>query len=219
MTSVPLNKPEGPASDFEARQWFIVGRLQQYEGETRACLLRMLAIFALYAVQMVHYFLLLAEKTPDDVKLHRQFTLLALGGTLFSLAILLCLKQKVFPAFLSYLSAAADALLVTAAASLVAGPQSVLVRIYFLVIVAAALRMNLRLVWCITILVMVCYESLIAVADKRWFDAQHEVPPTENLVMLLSLGIAGILVGQIIRRAKTVAIEYARRLSAVKEGT
>ena len=203
--------------DFAAQQWYIVGRWQQYEGETRACLLRMVAIAALYLVQLLQFYLLLDKASDADSRIHRQFTLLALAGTLVSLAMLMSLRQKFFPPLLSYLSASIDVLLVTMAAWLVAGPQSVLVRVYFIVIAAAALRMNLRIIWLVTLLAMLGYESLVALADKTWFDANHEVPPTENLVMLVSLALTGVVIGQVVRRTKTLAEEYARRLAAAKE--
>lgn len=170
---------ESDWADGEARdawEWFVVGRWQQFDGETRVGLLRMVAIFALYAVQLVHFYGLLESPTANDTSLQRQFTLLAAAGTFFSLAVLTCLRQQFFPAWLCYVSCVVDVLLVSIAAALVAGPQSVLVRAYFVVIAASALRMNLRLVWLTTLLSLLGYETLVALADKTWFDAQHQTP-------------------------------------------
>ena len=46
----------GPAPSASAdRHWHIVGRWEEYEGEGRANLLRLIAVTAFYAIELAHY--------------------------------------------------------------------------------------------------------------------------------------------------------------------
>jgi hypothetical protein len=101
--------------------------------------------------------------------------------------------------------------------SLAAGPHSPLVLAYFLIIAMAALRFSLGLVWLTTLGAMAGYWLLVGIEDlktSRWFDASHAVAPVEQLITLVSLGLAGIVIGQVVRRVKSLAAEYAARLEA-----
>ena len=201
------------------RQWFIVGRWQEYEGEARANLLRIVAVGAFYVVELIRFYGF-EHAAAEQLPFHRQATLIAVAWTMVALAIWMCLRLRIFPAALKYASTACDILLLTALAALNApGPFSPLVLGYFLVIAMAALRFSLGLVWFTTLAGMLGYWSLVGVVDKKWFDADHAVPPTRQLVTLLSLGLTGVVIGQVIRRVKSVANDYAQRLAAVESTT
>jgi len=199
------------------RQWYIVGRWEEFGGEARANLLRIIAVGAFYGVQLVQRFWL-AQPTAESTAFHQRATAVAVAWTLVALAVLLALRLRIFPAALKYVSTACDLLLLTALASLAAGPGSPLVLAYFLIIALAALRFNLGLVWFTTLGAMAGYWLLVGLEDaktSRWFDAQHAVPPVTQLITLLSLGLTGIVIGQVVRRVKTMAEEYADRKGAI----
>jgi hypothetical protein len=202
------------------RQWFIVGRWHEYEGESRANLLRIVAVGSFYIVELLRFYIF-EQANPEQLAFHRQATMVAVAWTMVSLAILLCLRMKIFPAALKYASTACDIALLTALAALNApGPFSPLVLGYFLIIAMAALRFSLGLVWFSTLASMVGYWSLVGLEDakaSRWFDAQHAVPPARQLITLLSLGLTGVVLGQVVRRVKAMASEYAQRLSAAEK--
>jgi hypothetical protein len=197
MSSTPLD-----------RRWFIASRWQEYEGEGRTNLLRVLAIAAFYANHLLWY-LQLAEPSEADVRFHRLATLIAAGWVFLSLAVLVALQRRYLPAGLKYATTAADLLLLTALAWLGKGPDSALVNGYFLAIAAAALRFSLPLVWCSTLGSMFCYLVLVGAKDKTWFDPQHDTPVVQQLAVLLSLMWLGIVIGQVLRRVRSVAQEYA----------
>ncbi len=75
----------GLANRAEAtdRQWYIVGRWQEYEGEARANLLRIIGIAAFYVVQIINYrglslgFLELPKVEGVDRAFHHPVTALA----------------------------------------------------------------------------------------------------------------------------------------------
>ena len=201
------------------RQWYIVGRWEELGGEARVNLLRIIAVGAFYCVQLAQHFLL-SQPTADSTRFHQQATAIAVAWTLVALAVLLSLRLRIFPAALKYISAACDLVLLTVLASLAAGPSSPLVLAYFLVIALAALRFSLGLVWFSTLGAMAGYWLLVGLADaktSRWFDEQHAVPPATQLITLLSLGLTGVIIGQVVRRVKSLAEEYAQRRSAAAE--
>jgi len=202
-------------TSVDDRQWFIVGRWHEYEGEARANLLRIVAIGAFYAVQLVHFYGF-SKADPAQLPFQQRATAIAVAWTMLALAILLCLRLKMFPAALKYGSAACDVVLLTALASLGSGPTSPLILGYFLIIAMAGLRFSLGLVWFSTLASMAGYLALVGLVDKKWFDADHAVPPATQLVTLLSLALTGIVIGQVIRRVKTMATDYADRLARAK---
>jgi hypothetical protein len=195
------------------RQWFIVGRWQQYEGENRANLLRIVAVGGFYLVQLIHYYGF-STKAEADVRFHAAATALAVAWTLLSLAVLLCLKRRIFPAALKYVSTLCDLTLLTALAATFTTQKasSPLVLAYFLIIAMAGLRFSLGLVWFATLGAMLGYLYLVGQTDSTWFDNDHKVPVVNQLVTLLCLGLTGVLLGQIIRRVRSLADDYARRL-------
>jgi len=199
------------------RQWFIVGRCQEFEGEGRANLLRIIAILGFYCVQLVRY---LGMENPGDADrtFHSAATWISVAWVVLGLAILYCLKQRVFPASLKYLSTGGDLVLLTALAALGAKAGSPLVFVFFLIIALAALRFSLLLVWCATIGAVLGYLALVGMTDEVWFDDKHTVGLHVQLITLLSLVLTGIVVGQIIRRTRVMATDYAQRMAAANEG-
>jgi hypothetical protein len=203
------------ATNLDDRQWFIVGRWQEYEGEARANLLRIIAVGSFYVVQLIHFYGF-AKAEASQLPFQQRATAVAVAWTMVALAILLCLRLRIFPGVLKYISSACDIVLLTALASLGSGPASPLVLGYGLIIAMAALRFSLGLVWFTTVASMLGYLSLVGLVDKTWFDPQHAVAPVTQLVTLLSLALTGIVIGQVVRRVRLLAAEYADRLAAAK---
>ena len=88
-----------------------------------------------------------------------------------------------------------------------------LVLAYFLVLALAAVRFSLGLVWFATLGSMAGYMALVGLTDKSWFDADHSVPPVTQLITVLSLALTGIVLGQVIRRMRSLAEEYSARMA------
>lgn len=206
-------------TNHSERQWFIAGRWQQYAGEGRANLLRLIAIGCFYVIELLRFYVI--EKAhPDHLVFHRQATILAVAWTMLALLVLHCLRQRVFPAALKYIATAGDVALLTTLAALVTGPNSPLVLAYFLIIALAALRFSLGLVWFATLASMLGYWSLVGLADAktgRWFDAQHAVPPVTQLMTLLTMALVGMVLGQVIRQVRRLASDFAVRLAAAED--
>lgn len=207
------------AANISQRQWYIVGRWQEYDGESQANLLRMVAIGSLYVVELLRFYVF-EKASAEHLPFHRQATLIALAWSLMSLAIWLCLRLRVFPAALKYVSTTCDIFLLTALAALnKPGPFSPLILGYFLIIAMSALRFSLGLVWFATLGSLCGYWSLVGLVDQKWFDADHAVPVGRQLVTLVSLGLTGIVIGQVVRRVQAVAADYAQRLATAEKNS
>lgn len=203
------------------RHWFIVGRWQEFEGEARANLLRILGIGAFYAIELLNYrglrlgALELPKLQGVDERFHQAVTALAVAWTLVGLGVLVCLRARVFPAALKFVSTACDVVLLSAVLTLADGPRSPLLVGYFLIVALSGLRFSLRLVWFATLGSMLGYLYVLGYA--RWFadPARHlRVERYQQLIFLLALALSGIVLGQVIRRVRRMAEEFAARVSA-----
>ncbi|MCY2994349.1 MAG: hypothetical protein NTY19_41730 [Planctomycetota bacterium] len=191
----------------EDRQWFIVGRWQEYEGEGRANLLRIIGIGVFYGIELVNYYTGVVDRP-----FHQAVTALAFTWAMVGLGVHFCLGQQVFPASLKFLSTAADIVLLTAILMLGDGPKSPLVVAYFLLIVLATLRFRLRLIWFASSGSMLGYLFLLGYA--RWFTERDlHVARYHQVIFLLTLALTGIVLGQVIRRVWKMALEYAARVA------
>jgi hypothetical protein len=201
------------------RQWFIVSRWQEYEGEARANLLRTIGIGAFYIIELVNHGVqiggLQLPQVVDD-RFHQSITALAVAWTMVALVTLVCLRRHVFPAALKFATTAADVVLLTAVLMIADGPRSPLVVGYLLIIALAGLRLSLRLMWLATLCSMAGYIFLLGyvkyyVAAER--AAATSVPRYYELIVLVALAMEGIILGQLIRRVRVMAEDFARRLA------
>lgn len=203
------------------RQWFILSRWQEYTGEARANLLRIIAIGAFYGIELLNYHGVnlgpFEMPASVDLKFHQAMTALAVAWTMVALATHVCLRLHVFPSTLKYVTTACDVVLLTTILTVADGPRSPLVVGYFLVIAGATLRFQLTLVRCATVGCMAGYVWLLGFA--RWFaDPSRllEVPRYQQLIMLLALAMTGIILGQVVRQVRSLAEDYARRTGAAR---
>ena len=204
-----------------ARQWYIVGRWQEYEGEARANLLRIIGIAAFYIVELINYhglplgFFELSKVSEVTKPFHQAVTALAVAWTMVGLGVLLCLRRHIFPAQLKFISTGCDIVLLTAILTVADGPKSPLVIAYFLVIALSALRFNLPLVWFSCGASMAGY--LFLLGNAKWFREATRVPRYHQIMFLLALVLTGVVLGQVIRRVRTMAQDYAERMAAEPE--
>jgi hypothetical protein len=149
------------------------------------------------------------------LEFHQVVTALAIAWIMVALATMVCLRAQILPAGLKYATTLSDVVLLTTILTVADGPRSSLVVGYFLIIVASALRFQERLVWCSTLASMGGYLFLAGFA--RWYAAPDRgltVPRYQQLILLLALALAGITLGQVIRRVRALAEEFSARLDA-----
>ena len=202
------------------RGWYIVSRWREYDGEARSNLLRLVGIASFYSVELANHWgfrlgILEVPRIEDvDRPFHLAITALAVAWTMTALAVQICLRRQVFPAALKFLSTGADIVLMTCVLCVSNGPRSPLVVGYFLVVVLAALRFSLPLVWFATVGSMLGY--LAVLGHAKWFAARDlRVPRYHELMFLLALGLTGITIGQVLRAARSMAVDVRARRAAV----
>jgi hypothetical protein len=218
---------EGSAPE---RIWFIAQRWQAYDAEARANLLRIIAIGAFYVVHLWSYFSAqgrlpklgfwqLAEAGEINRQFHLLVTLLAVAWATLALGILLALQQRIFPRWLPYFSTGADIVMLTGIICLGSAARSPLVAGYFLILILATLRLSLPLVWYSTIGNALAYLCVLGVA--KWPDqfgitklvgeatTDLRVPRYHQVITLLAIVLAGVMLGQIVRRMRHLAEQFA----------
>jgi len=207
------------------RQWTVVGRWQEYAGEVRANLLRIAGIGGFYFIELLNYYGLhlgpLDLPASVDLGFHRTMTAIVVAWTMMSLATLLCLQLRIFPAWLKYATTLGDAILLTTTLMIADGPRSPLTVGYFLIIVLAGLRFQLPLVWCATIASMLGYlwvAWLAGMPGTVMEGRELSVPGYYQLIMLLALLLTGVVLGQIIRRVRAMAEDLLKRVAAQSGG-
>jgi hypothetical protein len=199
-----------PDNEFH---WFVSLRRQEYAGEARANLLRILAIAAFYVIEIVNYrgapFLNMPRVEGVDWRFHLAVTVLAGAWALTGWGVLLVLRRGVFPGALKYLSTACDFLYLTAILLIADGPKSPFVVAYFPLLALAALRFDLGLIWFATSLAISGY--LVLAAHSAWFRPETCVARYASANFLLALVFTGVLLGQVLRRTRALADDYAAR--------
>lgn len=214
------------------QNWFIAQRWQAYEAEGRANLLRTIAIGAFYLIHLWSYFsaqdklpswgfLQLADAGQINERFHVVVTLLAAAWAMLALGILLCLQQRIFPRWLPYFTTGCDIVMLTSIIALASAARSPLVAGYFLILVLATLRLSLPLVWFTTAGCALGYLCILGCA--KWPDTfgpselvdrtavELQVPRYHQVIVMLAIVLAGVMLGQIVRRVRRLAEEFAER--------
>jgi hypothetical protein len=209
------------------REWYIVGRWEEFEGEGRANLLRLIGVTAFYAVELVDYHGLQLGplEMPKVVErpFHLAVTMLTITWAMVCLSVLIARRQRVFPASTKYFSTGADLVLLSSVLCLAEGPRSPLVVVYFLIIALAALRFSLRLIWFTTGGAIAGYLFLLGFARwgsiPAWEKPDMTVPRHQQVIFVMALALIGIVLGQMVRRVRHLAEHFAKRLAAPPGGS
>jgi hypothetical protein len=216
------------AAPADERNWFIAQRWQAYEAEARANLLRIVAVGAFYLLHLWSYFsaqgrlpnfgfLQLAGAGEINEQFHMLVTMLAVAWAMLALGILLALQQRMFPRWLPYFTTACDIAMLTGIICIGSAARSPLLAGYFLILVLATLRLSLPLIWFTTAGCALAYLCVLGVA--KWPDrfgiakllgettADFRVPRYHQMITLLAIVLAGVMLGQIVRRVRRLAAD------------
>lgn len=218
MSTDPTSATNAPVPGADDRPWYIVSRWQEYQGEERANQLRLAAIAAFYAIELTNYhgvdLGVIHLPRVSDAAFHRTVTAIAAAWALLGVGVHFWLRTRLMPRALEYIATGLDAMLLTLLLMVADGPKSPLVVGYFLIPAMATLRFRLRLVWFATVAAMLGYVWLLGWAV--WIEEVRDirVPRYHELIVLTALAFSGIIQGQVIRRVRAMAVEYARRSTA-----
>ncbi len=182
--------------------WNAAQRLEGLAGEVRVNLIRLAALVAFYGHHLINVFVI-GDNPELKGDYHVVVTSLVLAWALTVLVIHYCLIRRWIPPALKFVVTVWDILLITTLLMVGRDGRSMLAVLYFLVIVAAPLRLSLSLVWVATLGTMAGYAFFLGYV--RW---RLELPPEQRLsrpqqiVFVLALGAAGLLVGQFVRQCR-----------------
>ena len=196
------------------RSRFVAERWQAYDAESRANMLRIIAVGAFYLVHLWSYFsaqgkvpnfgfFQIADAGEIGKQCHIEITLLAVAWSMLALGVLLALQQRIFPIWLPYCTTACDIVLLTVVLCISSGPRSPLIAGYYLILVLAALRLSLQLVRFATVASALAY--LVLLGCGKWLPFavalrdQQRVPRYHQVIVLVAIVLAGVMLGQIIR--------------------
>ncbi len=203
-----------PEESNRARALRVAGRLNEYRGEERANLLRVVGIAAFYVVQLLNRYgidlgALHLPRIEMSDQLHEAMTLVAAGWLAVAMAVSLSLRNRFFPAWLKYVVTGFDFALATLALSFADGPRSPLVVVLFPLLVLSALRFERRLVRFAALASVVSYVWLVGLA--AYVRTDLAVPRYQQILMVLALALTGVVLDAIVGASRTLAEETADR--------
>jgi len=190
--------------------------LEAWAGEVRVNLIRLLALVVFYSHHLIQYHFLKddAWRTADY---HNAITALVIAwGGMVAIIHLVTLPQQGqleptrYKSWMKYAITVMDLLFIYLLTGWhPEGDRGPMVLLLFLVIAAAPVRFSLKLVYVATLGAMLTYllligTSFVMMGSERYYavDNVRRVPRPTQAIMLLSLGGAGLLAGQVVRQAR-----------------
>jgi len=193
--------------------WKAAQRAEEWAGELRVNLIRLVAITCFYAHHLVNYYV------RDLPNLTSQYHLIVSGIAVAWVGAALALHTQLIrrrnPSWAKYAAVAWDAFMTTSLLIFTDGPQSIFLVLLLLIIATASLRIHLRLVWVASLLAVLSYG--VVCGHSRWVRPDWRVPVHHHVVFLMALGTAGLLAGQAVRQTRRFAQDYRDRVK-IAEG-
>ncbi len=211
MSDDPAQTPPAAGSRLQNDvAWNIARRIQEYHGEARANLLRLLGIGAFFIIHIVNYRILGVRGI--DAGFHAAVTALTVAWTLTSAGIVIALRSRLFPPWLKYASTGVDALLLTLILLVADGPRSALVVAYLLIVPLAGLRMSPKLVGFATAACAAGYVVLLG--NAAWYRPVVQVARYQQMTFFVAVVLCGLVIIAMLRAARHVALDYGDRVQS-----
>ena len=195
-------------------RWDDVRRVEEWAGEVRVNLIRLVGIVLFYGRHLVEY-LLAGPGSPVRGVYHLRVTWIAGAWAAAAVLVRFQLGRRVVPWWLKYATTAWDLSLVTLLCTIAGGPRSPLVLLLFPVVAMSPLRLDLRLVYAATAGAIVAYLAVLAtyawgkIGYARYYATSDvRIPRGEEATHVLALLVAGLLAGQVVRQARRLAGGY-----------
>lgn len=190
------------------QRWTDMQRLEGWVGESRVNLIRLAAILLFYSHHLIN--VIFFPATLDlPANYHALVTLLVFSWALVVVLLHLCLSRRWNPPFLKYVVTLWDIVFITLILLLGQDTRSMLPVLFFLVIVAAALRLSLRLVYVASLASIAAF--LFYLGHFRYWQQLPEEQMLERpqqIIVILTLAATGFLAGQVVRQAQRLVQGY-----------
>lgn len=211
--------------DGRGSAWDVARRWQQYRAEVRGNLLRIVAIAGFFLIHRLHHLsaeqaagfwsmLQLGDGAVLSPELNLAITGIVLAWTMWGVCVLSLLQVHIFPRWLPLASLMVDTGLLTSLLVLTSGARSPLLAGYFLIVILAGQRLDLRWVRLATVACLIGY--LVVLGCTRWPQGillEHPLPTVprfQQMMTMLALAVAGILVGQQVRLTRSLVDDFDR---------
>jgi len=142
-----------------------------------------------------------------DEAFHAASTALAVAWVAVAAAVLVAIKNQIFPPILKYLSTTADLILMTAVLTLADGPRSPMLLVLFLIVVLAGMRLERRLVAFTTAGAVLGY--LFSVGEVLLRRPDLRVPAHWQITTVAALVLCGVVVTAILVEVRRAVEAYA----------
>jgi hypothetical protein len=198
-------------------------RVESLAGEARVNLVRLAAVFAFYLRHLV------ALSTSDGAareagQYHVGATIIAGAWFAIVVAIHICLSRRYLPGWLKYAACAFDLLMVTLLGMMRADPRSPVVLLYFPIIISAAVRLSLPLVWFATIgsalgylAVLAHYAWRVIGYDRYYSTPELRIPRGDEAMFILAMIVTGVFAGQVVRQARRLTRPLAATIATPEQ--
>jgi hypothetical protein len=187
--------------------WKAATQAEQWAGEVRVNLFRLIAIGGFYAHHLVDYYWL---KVSFDHKYHLVVSGIAAAWACGAAALHMGLAWRWNPPWLKYAALAWDSFMTSCLLAYSGGPRSPFIVLLFLLIATSPLRLQLRVVWVASILSIAAY--VFVCGHSRYMPPDWRVTTREHVIVLLALAGAGVLAGQSVRQARRLGLDFGDRL-------
>jgi len=210
-------------ADLSRDGWDLSRRIEAWAGEMRVNVIRILAIAIFYSRHLIEMFL-----SPRDAPIrgmyHLRVTAVIIAWAGVAATVHILLSRRIYPPMMKFATALLDVLMITLLCTIAGGPQTPLVLLYFLAIGTAPLRLSLPLVYVTTLASIVGYLSVLAwyawhvVGFHTYYATPSlRIPRSQEIITVLSLGVAGLLAGQMVRQARRM-VERCPSILSAQEG-
>jgi len=206
--------------------WIMRSRVESLAGEARVNLVRLAAVFAFY---LRHLIAISAQGGGSEGgQYHVGATIIAGAWFAIVVAIHVCLSRRYLPGWLKYASCAFDLLMVTLLGMMRADPRSPVVLLYFPIIISAAVRLSLPLVWFATVGSALGYLAVLAhyawrvigydrYYSEYWTRKELRIPRGDEALVILALIVTGVFAGQVVRQARRLTRPLAATIATSEQ--
>jgi hypothetical protein len=207
-TTAEIQRPD------ERQSWEAARRIESWAGEIRVNRLRLAAIIIFYVRHLIDVYINPLNRQFTG-RYHLLVTVIVLAWTAEVLWLHWALSQRRMGEKLKYIAVIWDLAMVTMLGIVAKTPQTPLMLLYFIVIASAPLRLSLKLVWVATLgamggyaIVLAYYAWYVIGFHKYYATPEVRISRSVEFIWLLSLGVAGLLAGQVVRQMRRLAGGY-----------
>jgi hypothetical protein len=207
----------------ERQIWEAARRIESFAGEIRVNRLRLAAIIIFYARHLIDIYLNPLNRQFSG-RYHLWVTFIVLAWTAEVIWLHWALSHRRVGEKLKFISVIWDLVMVTMLGIVAGGPKTPLMLLYFIVIASAPLRMSLRVVWVATLgamagdaIVVMYYAWYVIGFHKYYATPEVRLSRSAEFIWFLSLGVAGLLAGQVVRQMRRLTGGYAVAIGDQKE--